>query len=463
MKFKFPSIPKDDDAKNIVVRVLSFEYYLRPFWLTFKDPYIEVEYQISTRRMRLKQSIYNSIFMMFIGFYILTVAICNEKIPIIPKIIYYSTNNTIRYLLLYIITGITMIITSIIQIIIVYIKSINNIFNWPILFIIKNTLIMLVFFFFIIDSFSTINYDKNLSTMGNDFKKYMYIFETGLNQTISIFMNIMFILTLINIHILNIQQYLILILIHTSFLVIFILRYYNLVLSTDFTNLYHNMGWRIGGVLIHDIWNNKIDNSNSAMVVRNTKIMLSKKEITENIWPYEDSIFNINIYLWNTIKIYILLWINLVLFLFYVIYTREKGLRADFILRRVQSNKDEPRNLESGIKIQSFINTNETQEDQQIILDNLNRWKKDSCLNSSINQNFVIEVDLEEKESAIDDLNLMEIGSALDGKSVKSFNSDNSFIRNKNNIIKNIVPKSYTKSEIDNLINDTESESHVQC
>ena len=52
MKFKLPSLPQDDDAKGIVVRVLSYEYYLKTFWLTFKDPYIE-DY-LKTKKLTLQ-------------------------------------------------------------------------------------------------------------------------------------------------------------------------------------------------------------------------------------------------------------------------------------------------------------------------------------------------------------------------------------------------------------------------
>ncbi len=55
MKIKLPSIPDDDNAKGIVVRVISYEYYLKKFWLTFINPYIEVEYQIAIRRERLNK------------------------------------------------------------------------------------------------------------------------------------------------------------------------------------------------------------------------------------------------------------------------------------------------------------------------------------------------------------------------------------------------------------------------
>ena len=193
------------------------------------------------------------------------------------------------------------------------------------------------------------------------------------------------------------------------------------------------------------------------------KLANNKKQIND-IYPYESSIFNINKYFSSNIDTYMFLWIILILFLLYVVYIREKSLRADFILRRVQSDKDKPRNLESGIKIQSLININETKEEREIIQDNLEKWKKYSSSNSSNNQNF--EIDLEEKESIVDTLALMELGDAFDSKTVKRFDSDNSFKRDKNNIIesvKNIVPKSYTKSEKNKSINDTESESHVQC
>ena len=71
-------------------------------------------------------------------------------------------------------------------------------------------------------------------------------------------------------------------------------------------------------------------------------------------------------------------------------------------------------------------------------------------------------VDLEEKESTVNDLELMELGTVIDGKTVKSYQSKTSFNTSEIiNIVKNIIPKSYTKSEVSNdtsVINDIKSE-----
>jgi len=447
MKFKLPSIPDDDDAKGIVVRVISYEYYLKKFWLTFIDPYIEVEYQISTRRNRLEKSTYLSLLIIIYGIYIFT-------FPYLQLISDNPAKN--KYKIYYIITGIIFIITSIIELLIVYSKTINNIFNWPILFVIKNSIVYFIFYFIMLDEIFNIKYRPELSSLGNDYIKFMYIFDTEFSHTIFIYILTICILTILPISVLNVKQFLILVLIHSIFGLAFILRYKDLCVS-DYRDLYNSVGWRMGSILIPGLLN-----TTNFMPINQIINVNKHEEEVKDLLPYESSLFNINKYFSSNIDTYIFLWTILVLFLLYIVYTTEKSSRADFILRRVQSDKDKPRNLESGIKIQSLINTNEPQEDRQIILDNLKKWKKDSSSNSSNNQNFEIEVDLEEKESTVDDLGLMELGSVLDGKSFKSFNSDNSFIRNKNDIIesvKKIVPNSYTKSEI----NNSESESHVQC
>jgi len=452
MKFAIPPIPIDQDAKGIVVRVISYEYYLKKFWLTFIDPYIEVEYQISTRRMRLQQSSYLSLLIMIYGIYILTY-------PYLQLISDNPAKNKTK--ILCIVFGLIFIITSIIELFIVYSKIINNIFNWPILFTIKNSTMFFIFYFIMLDDIFNIEYQSKLTNLGNELLHFMYIFDTETSHTIFTYVLTTFILTILPIALLNVKQFLILVFIHSTFALTLIFRYKDLCFR-DYRELYESIGWHMGVLLIEGLVNETLT-ALGPTIHTFRKLANNKKQIND-IYPYESSIFNINKYFSSNIDTYMFLWIILILFLLYVVYIREKSLRADFILRRVQSDKDKPRNLESGIKIQSLININETKEEREIIQDNLEKWKKYSSSNSSNNQNF--EIDLEEKESIVDTLALMELGDAFDSKTVKSFDSDNSFKRDKNNIIesvKNIVPKSYTKSEKNKSINDTESESHVQC
>lgn len=229
MKFKLPKIPQDEDAAGIVIKVLSFEYYLKPFWLTFIDPYIEVEYQISTRRIRLEHSIYLSILMMLHGVFIF----------IYPMLVNISDNpNKTKYKKICYIFGILIIITSLIQILIPYIKSINKIFNWPLLYIIKNSITYFIFYFIMIDDIYNIEYHTNLSPTSNAFIKYMYIFDTEISHTMSIFIMTLFIMTIYSILVLNIQQFLILSLGHSMLGGIFIYRYQNSIKEDEFyTNL----------------------------------------------------------------------------------------------------------------------------------------------------------------------------------------------------------------------------------
>ena len=139
------------------------------------------------------------------------------------------------------------------------------------------------------DSYSHIKYDEKLTKQGNDFREYIYMFETGMNQTLSLFMSFIFILTIISIHIVNIKQYLIFIFIHTSFILVCTIRYNNLSLSNNnFQEIYYDIGWRISGLLIPGIWNNN-DNTNQASMERNAKMMLSKKEIEEMIYDSESN------------------------------------------------------------------------------------------------------------------------------------------------------------------------------
>ena len=216
------------------------------------------------------------------------------------------------------------------------------------------------------------------------------------------------------------------------------------------------MGWRIGSILIPNLWGNDgLDNSNEAMVFQNTQMMNLKKEIFETILPFKLSIFNINKYSGSLMSIYLFLWIIFLLFSFFFVYSKEKGLRADFILRRVSNITHYSPNIKNPIK------KNENTEDQQIIKNNLKKRKKDTECNNSEDKNInnlEVNIDLNEIESTIgDSLDLDEMGSVLDGKTVKSFISDSTFKNNKNEIIdsvKKMIPKSYTKSEISSTDKD---------
>ena len=467
MRLKIPSIPQDDDAKGIVVRILSYEYYLKPFWLTFKDPYIEVEYQISTRRMRLKESVYISILFVFLGIYTL----------IYPYTLYISDNpNKHRYKLISIITGCFLIITSILQIIFIYNKSINNLFNWPVLFIIRNSITFFVYYYLLMNDIFNIEYQSNLTDLGNKFIKFMYFLDTKISNTVSIFILLIFFLTILTIHVLNIQQFLITAFLHTLISAFFLLRY-KTVYNLNFNDLYNFFGWRFASLIIPEYKNNvikMIKNRDNQDLMINQTIYLKRLEnqIKNYIYPYELSIFNINKYYDSLVITYIWLWIILIIFLFSIVYSREKGLRADFILRRVYSDIDKPRNLDSGIEIKELKNKNETAEDQEIMKYNLRKWKKDTDSNNTNDDKNInkleVNIDLNEIESTIGDgIDLDEMGSIPDGKTVKSFISDSTFKNNKSEIIssvKKIIPKSYTKSEkSNNSVNDIESESHVEC
>jgi len=472
MKFKIPSIPEDDDAKGIVVRVLSFEYYLKPFWLTFKDPYIEVEYQISTRRIRLKESVYLSILLMMFGIYII----------VYPYTRYISDNPAkYSYTVKCVITGSIFLSTSIIQIIIIYNKSINNLFNWPVLFIIKNSITFFVFYYLMMSDIFNIQYQTNLPVQGNKLITYMYMFNTELSHTITIFIHTIFFLTILTIHVLNIKQFLIIVFLHTLAGLFFILKYNN-IYNTEFKDIYNLIGWQFGLLFlpenkgnIENLFNPKKKNNTIYENIGREIITSSGEQenlIKDYIYPYEMSIFNINKYQKSLVNTYMCMWCILIIFLFSIVYTREKGLRADFILRRVYSDIDKPRNMDIGIEIKKIVNKNANKEDQEIIKNNLNKLKKDRESNNidlyKNTNKYKVNIDLNEIQSTIsNDIDLDEMGSILDGKTVKSFISDSTFKNNKDDIINNIkkiIPKSYTKSQKSDInVNDIESETTVHC
>ena len=317
MIFKIPSIPEDDDAKGIVVRVLSYEYYLKHFWLTFKDPYIEVEYQISTRRIRLKQTVYLSILTLLFGIYI----------TIYPYTLYISDNpNKYRYDVICTVCGSIHIITSIIQIIIIYNKTINNLFNWPVLCIIKNSIVFFIFYYLMLNDIFNIKYDQAISPIGNNIIKYLYIFDTEVSHTITIVIVTIFSLTIITINILNIKQFLVAIFMH-SCVGSFLLIRYKSIYDTDFKDIYNNFGWRIALWIIPgysenidkvtNIMKNNLTNMGCTEIKKlYEKNYLLETAIKNDIYPYEVSMFNINKYYNSLVCTYLWLWLILIIFLF---------------------------------------------------------------------------------------------------------------------------------------------------
>ena len=445
MKFKLPTIPDDDDAKGIVVRVISYEYYLKKFWLTFIDPYIEVEYQISIRRERL-------ITLLFISFYHFIFGLHNLLANHI-----YTANINKDFAHLYYIFGAIWIFIAFSTVILLFQKNISSIINLPYLSIGVSLFMSCTFIFLtfremitIPDIINEMNFKVSI-----DVYKFMSQVISGNNNIFSIYLINILIQFLLFTFILDVRNFMIFGGSFTFF-VCFLFYFMFANFKYDFKELYDGFGWRLGiffhpiivGFLKKDL-NLEQAYMQVSKIVNGTEIL---QEQIKTVMPYKNSIFNLSDNYYNLMKNYIYIWILYSCILFFIVYTNEKKLRADFILRRIRSDKDKPRNLEIGIKVKSLNDINRTEEENIICANNLNRWKKKSDKDSDESI-----INLSEIESDINKIDLNEMGSILDGKTVKSFISDSTFKNDKNeivDIVKTIFPKSYTKSEISN--NDTD-------
>mgnify|MGYP001473761582 CR=1 FL=1 len=458
MKLKIPYIPDDDDAKGIVVRVLSYDYYLKHFWLTFRDPYIEVEYQIAIRRQRLIKVCLIGVYCIIYGLHMFL----GPHIYTLPPtdVMHYNINH------LCYIFGSTWVIVGTLIITGAFMKNINNIVNLPMIMI---TIAMLIAITCIILNlrllYSIPDEISKLPQITKDLFNFQSQLGIGMNHTYTIYCINIILILIYSTSILDVKQYLA---VSGSITLIWGFVIYQIVniSNTDYKALYNLIGWRLGslyvmGVNVRDAPSINLTQSHD----QNMQSLEKLENIVKTVVPYEKSIFYLDNYNSNLAKYYIFIWISFLIILFYNVYNNEKMLRADFILRRVRSDKDEPRNLEIGIKIKNLNEINRTAEENLICKNNLKRWKEsDSNTDEKDTDN-----NLNEKESTNDEnIDLYELGSVLDGKTVRSLNSDSIFERDKNDIIesvKKIIPKSYTKSEIsdnnNNAINDRQSDSHV--
>tara|TARA_Y100000385_G_C13084270_1_gene635586 strand:- start:1241 stop:2599 length:1359 start_codon:yes stop_codon:yes gene_type:complete len=452
MKIKLPSIPDDDDAKGIVVRVISYEYYLKKFWLTFINPYIEVEYQIAIRRERLNKLFFISIYNLIFGLH-----------QIMVKLLYNTDNLTQDHLNLYYIFGSIWIFVSCITIGLIFYKNISSLINLPVIIISISLVLCLTFIFLSINTILKIPDDihNKYSPLTINFYQYHAQIDIGNNNTYTIYLLNILILVLLSSLILDVRNFIIFIGSFSS-ITTFIYCYLFKNFNHNFEKVYDFIGWKMG-ILYHPIlYQQSITDYNIQKMLNhiynqnNISIMLEKQ--IKYIVPYKKSIFDLSHSIHDLTVYYIFIWIMFISTVFFIVYTNEKRLRAYFILRRIRNyNKDNPHDFETGIKIESFINNNEAQE---IIKKNLQKFKKDL--------NILKEVDINEIENNTEsDINLNEFENVLDDKTVKSYQSKTSFNTSEIiNSVKNILPKSYTKSEVSDdksVINDIKSESHVQC
>ena len=111
-----------------------------------------------------------------------------------------------------------------------------------------------------------------------------------------------------------------------------------------------------------------------------------------------------------------------------------------------------------------IIDNTESKEDQKIITENLEKWKKNSSEDSNSNSAIKeIQEDLNNTQIEINnteieinnteiELDLNNLGSVLEEETNKSFKSNSSFNTIKKNeitkFVEQIIPKSYSKSEV---------------
>ena len=291
MKFKLPSIPGNDDEKNIIVRVIYYEYYLKKFWLTFRDPYIEIEYQIFIRRNRIYSLLFISFYHFIFGLH-----------TILANNIYnININQELRNL--YYIFGTLWIFTAVLTIILLFKKNLNSIINLSYFYISILLFISCSYTFLIfraITSIPDIINDTNFNITIDFYKFLSQIITTGNNNLFSIYFINILIQFLLFTFVLDIRNFLIFGSIYTLF-VSFLYYFMFTNLSFDFKEIYDIIGWKMGlffhPLVIEYLKKNNINLEQTCVEI--TKIN-NKKEETNRLFkeisriiPYKNSIFNL--------------------------------------------------------------------------------------------------------------------------------------------------------------------------
>lgn len=401
------SIPEDDDARGIVVRVLDYTYYLKPIILTFKDPYIEVEYQIATRRLRLQRLTIVCLMHAFVALEVL----------VSPYL--YDLPNNIYSLIQW--TAITVFVNCMGHLLITRWNRFAHITQWPTIFCVINLIITIVFILINIEAL-IIKDDPQGSYLDNLSVRFISGIDTMERGLYGTYVMYLIAFLLLTVPILDLLQFLGLAGCYTLVLVFVSYRIHSFY-NSNFSDIHY--------FIMDAIFTIRMPNTSKEIV----------HGAIEASYPYKQSYFNLQRYQRYSLTHYIYIWILMMITMMWLVYNQEIALRADFILRRVRSTKDNPRNLDGGIHIETLVDEHESATDVRIRAENLAAWKKESDSNSQSD----VDARLEDLGESIP----IPQGDAISMKSASTF--DRAAITA---ALSGLIPETYTKSEVSINIED---------
>lgn len=435
---KMLTIPKDVDAKGIVVRTLDHKYYLRPWTLRFIDPYINVEFQTYMRRIQLERLRFVCVLMLMVPFYIGVISRASHLVD--DFITQQNTRVNVNYALkIFAISYVCVSLTIFCAVHsrFAYVFNLNALTVIFLVAILTVQTVVLSYTFDIKTPDRADGAERNVNTMmqfGSAYKLLYRAFPLG-TTVLCIYVCVCSIL------ILDIIAWYVVVGACTLILV-FILYESYIICGHDFRLIheYFDVGISVR-FMIQTLLNIPFDtliyeNKQKHMPTAERYIMQQLSDYYSNsqnytfkdhplyqvlnlgrVTPYRSSVFDLATYNMEMTLQCVSVWPMFVVLLTYVVYQHNLSMRTIFILTRVRSNKDAPRKLDCGIRLRELTDVHITNEDQRVAANNLIENKKSST-NTDSSGNEILNERMRELENltSLEDLNemaerLSEIGT----------------------------------------------------
>ena len=470
---KLLKIPTDSDARGIVVRTLYHKYYLRPWTLCFIDPYVNVEFQTYMRRIQLER--------------LRVVCVLSCAIPI--YIGFVTTRSTIpsdlgldefmRFDLDAILAAVS---TSYVVVLVGLLAAIHTraayVVNMPVAAacmigaLLSAQTILLSYSFEIHFSDTAGAETKKHRTPIWFSSAYNLMYRAFPMGTCMICIYVCFSVAVT----VDVMAWYVMVSVCTL-VQMFMLYEAHVVCGHDFRLLHEYFD---AGITTHHIIGRMMGIPHDALVLGHPSkyLPLAARYITATtdaycsnasahtldanplynvlqkglVTPYANSVFDAASFDGSMRKQVIMVWVMFVAVMTHVVHQYNLSMRTIFILTRVRSNKDVPRNLDGGVRLQDLTAEHVDSQDRQIVANNLITARKSSTENDSSGNECVDERVKElELMATLEDLEmgerLSQLGSVVEETSAPNERAPS--VATSGGLAafaQSLVPPSYTQS-----------------
>ena len=382
--WKWLKIPIDRDARGIVVRTLDHKYYLRPWTLRFIDPYVHVEFQTYMRRVQLERLRATCVLLLCICAYLISNADTrasddeSEYVRISPNAIIYGV--FAAYLTVAI--GTVAVIHS------RYAYTINvPAANAAAMLVAGAVQIILLCSSFDAQVPHGVTSKQYHEVQHVRFASAYNMLYRGFPAGMLIFLAIA---SIVSVCTLDIVAWYVLAL-GASACLFYMMYSVHVTCSHDFSALgeSYQIGLATSGVIkkiLHappdaTLFTTYADANVTELVAGMSGwgihvVIGAVNQARSSALP--PSVFDVASAIPFVLKQVAFGWLLMIASLTRVVYQHQLAMRTIFILTRVRSNKDAPRNLDGGIRLQELTEAHVGTEDRAIAANNLNANKKSS-------------------------------------------------------------------------------------